>query len=87
MSEAPLYNPVNCGADCAIYRLGASLIQGYLAHKNHPPPRTLQKDYTQGHMVVLGGGLFFISELPLSIIRPERLFPTIQIERIRVSFA
>jgi len=31
-------------------------LQGYLAHKKHPPPRTLQKDYNQGHMVVLGRG-------------------------------
>ena len=31
-------------------------IQGCLAHKKHPPPRTLQEDYTQGVMVVLGGG-------------------------------
>ena len=30
-------------------------LQGYLSHKKHPPPRTLQKDYTEGPMVVLGG--------------------------------
>ena len=32
-------------------------IQGYLAHKKYPPPRTLWEDYTWGPMVVvLGGG-------------------------------
>ena len=30
-------------------------IQGYLAHKKQPPLRTLQQDYAQGPMVVLGG--------------------------------
>jgi len=32
-----------------------SAVQGYLAHKKPPPPRTLQKDYAQGHTVDLGG--------------------------------
>ena len=36
-----------------IHRPAASL-QGYLAHNKYPPPRTLQQ-YTQGHMLVLGG--------------------------------
>jgi len=31
-------------------------LQGYLAHKKHPPPRTLQWDYTYGPIAVLGGG-------------------------------
>ena len=31
-------------------------VQGYLAHKNPPSPRTLQQDSTLGPMVVLGGG-------------------------------
>jgi len=31
-------------------------LQGYLAHKKHPSPRSLQQDYTQGLMVVLGAG-------------------------------
>ena len=39
--------------------------QGHLAHKKEPPPRTLQYDYAQGPMVVLGGGLFLMSEVPL----------------------
>ena len=30
-------------------------VQGYLAHKKHPPPRALQEDYTQGAVVALGG--------------------------------
>ena len=29
-------------------------LQGYLAHKEHHPPRTLQSDYVEGHMVALG---------------------------------
>ena len=33
---------------------GAVSVQGYLAHKKRPPPRTLQHDYTQGPMVALG---------------------------------
>ena len=47
------------------------LLQGCLAHIKHPSPRTLQKDYTKGPMVVLGGegflagGLFQVSEVPL----------------------
>jgi len=32
------------------------LLQGYLAQKKYSPPWTLQKEYTQGHMVVLVGG-------------------------------
>ena len=28
------------------------------SYKEYFPPRTLQKDYTQGHTVVLGGGAF-----------------------------
>ena len=31
-------------------------LQGYPAHEKHPPPRTLQKDYTYGPMEVPGGG-------------------------------
>ena len=40
-------------------------IQGYLAHKKLRPPRNLQYDYAWGPMVVLGGGLFIMSEVPL----------------------
>ena len=28
-------------------------VQWYLAHTKQPPPRTLQQDYVQGHMVTL----------------------------------
>ena len=42
-------------------------LQGYLAHKKHPPPRTLQSDYTSGPTVVLGVGLFLMSEVPLNM--------------------
>ena len=39
-----------------------STLQGYLAHQQQRPPRTLQKDYAWGPTVVLGeGGLFLIS--------------------------
>ena len=31
-------------------------LQGFLAHKKLPPPRTLQYGYAYGPMVVLGGG-------------------------------
>ena len=31
------------------------LVQGNLAHKKVPPPRTLQQAYAQGPAVVLGG--------------------------------
>jgi len=37
---------------------GALCLQKYLAHKKQPPPRILQWDYTQGHMVVPWGGCF-----------------------------
>ena len=34
-------------------------VQGYLVHMKDPPRRTLQKGFTQGPMVVLGGrGVF-----------------------------
>ena len=39
-------------------------LQGYLAHKNLPPPRTLKQDYTQGPIVVLGVGMLLMSEVP-----------------------
>ena len=37
-------------------------VHGYLADKKHTLPRTLQLDYTKGHMVVLGVRLFLMSE-------------------------
>ena len=33
-------------------------LQGYLAHKKQPPPRTLQQDHAEGPMGVLGGRAF-----------------------------
>ena len=41
------------------------LVQGYLAHQKPPPHRTLQYAYVQGPMVVPGGGLFPLGEVPL----------------------
>jgi len=35
-------------------------VQGHLAHNKHPPPRTLQWNYTEGPMVVLGGEGYFL---------------------------
>ena len=42
--------------------MAASRVQGYLAHKNLPPPRTLRQAYAYGPMVVLGGGGAFSYE-------------------------
>jgi len=36
-----------------------------LAHKKHPPRRTLKQEYTPGPMVIPGGVLFLLSEIPL----------------------
>ena len=44
------------------------LLQGCLAHKKQRPPRTLQWDNAQGPTVVLRGGLFLMSEVPLYFI-------------------
>ena len=35
--------------------LTTSPLQGYLAHKNERPSRTLHKEYARGPLVVLGG--------------------------------
>ena len=40
-------------------------VPGYLAHAKSPLPRTLQKGYACGPMMVLWGGCFLISEVPL----------------------
>ena len=37
----------------------------YLAHKKHPPRRTLQEYFAEGPTVVLGRWLFLRSEVPL----------------------
>jgi len=45
------------GSECAsASTFEITAVQGYLAHKKQPPPRTLQQDCTQGAMVVLWGG-------------------------------
>jgi len=40
-------------------------LQGYVAHKKQPPPRTLQQDYAWGPIVLLREGSFLMSEVPL----------------------
>ena len=45
--------------------ISAAEVQGHLAHKKVPPPRTLHQAYAQGPVVVLGEGLFLVSEVPL----------------------
>ena len=57
MSEVPLY---------LLRRVAGGLsLQGYLAHHQLPPLRTLRYDYAEGPMVVLGGALFLMSEVSL----------------------
>ena len=48
-------------------------VQGYLAHKKQPFCRTLQWAYAWGPMVVLGGGRFLMSEVPLWHTLPDQL--------------
>ena len=48
-----------------IQRIRSRSAQGYLAHKKAPPPRNLQKAYAYGPTVLVGGGAFLISEVPL----------------------
>ena len=40
-------------------------LQGHLAHKKLPPHRTLQEAYARDLAVVLGGGQFLATEVPL----------------------
>ena len=40
-------------------------VQGCIDHEKQPPPRTLRQAYAQGPMVVLGGWVFLMSEVPL----------------------
>ena len=59
-----MFGPVQ--AECSLcFRALASAVQGYLAHKKQPAPMTLQQGYAQGPTVVLGGGQFLMSEVPL----------------------
>ena len=41
------------------------VLQGYVAQKNPPPLRTLQYPYAWGPMVILGGWVFLVREIPL----------------------
>ena len=45
MSEVPLYKFY----DAEYHALPQAGLQGYLAHKKPPPPRTLQKEYASGY--------------------------------------
>ena len=40
-------------------------LQGYFAHKNQPPRRTLQQTCAQGPRVILGRGGVLMSKVPL----------------------
>ena len=40
-------------------------VQGYLAQKRHSSGRTLQEPYALGLMVIPGGWVFLMSEVPL----------------------
>ena len=48
-------------------------LQGYIAREKHPPRRTLQLDYTQGPVVVLGGGA--VSYEPGTPVNPQPSLP------------
>jgi len=62
----------------SVYLNTGEHLQGYLAHTEPPPHRILQKAYAWGPMVVLGGGRFLMSEVPLS--RSGRQSATVQTE-------
>ena len=72
MSQVPLYlfcmrretRPICCTASFRCL-LQISLLQGYLAHKKHPPPRTLQWDFLGSYGGPRGGGRFLMIEVPL----------------------
>ena len=51
--------------NCAGPDTNQAEVQGYLAHKKLSPPRTLQWAYAQGPTVVIWGGHFIMSEVPL----------------------
>jgi hypothetical protein len=40
-------------------------LQGHLAHKKTFPRRTLPQSYAQGPVVILGGWVLLMSEVPL----------------------
>ena len=47
---------------------GHTSVQGYLARKKIPHPRTLQQAYAYEPVIVLGGGRFLMSEVPLYVV-------------------
>ena len=46
-------------------------VQGYLTDKKMHPPRTLQEDYAQGPVVILGWLAFLMNEVPLQPRHPH----------------
>ena len=77
LSEVPLY--LSSPDDPTLASLSPCLssppLPGYLARKKQRPPRTLLSDYALGPMEARGGGLFFMSEVPLYLDVP--LDPTL----------
>ena len=49
---------------------GGGLLQGYLAHKKQPPPRTLQQDYLGSYGGPWGGVCFLGARYPCRGARP-----------------
>ena len=66
MSEVPLYRPVPTPL---LEAHAAGRAQGYLAHNNPTPPRTLQYPYAYGPMVILWGWVFCMSKVPHAHVR------------------
>ena len=56
--ERDLWSERGTPAEASLKRFTRNLLQGYLAHKKLPPPRTRQQDYAQRPTVALGGGSF-----------------------------
>ena len=49
--------------------VGVQCLQGYLAHKKHPPHRTLQQPFAKGPIMILGGSAFLMDEVSLKCLR------------------
>ena len=76
MSEVPLYlHGQNSGGlnGLRVMRLLVSQVQGYLAHKNLPPPLGPPYDPRYAYCSVLGWGWVLMSEVPLYGPRGARL--------------
>ena len=54
MSEVPLWSG-GALSTCGAWMASVLVVQGYLAHKKTPPPRTLQLAHAWGLKGVLGG--------------------------------